>query len=663
VTVSAGAVSAAFAVSTLQVTSTQTPTLTAATSGGSKTATITLAIGATMVCAPVTIQTPGTSACTISLASPAPTSYTFSVSSSSASLSVPPSVTIGAGMTSTTFTAQAALVSAKSTAVVSASGGGSQTLTLLPQPGTPPPAPGISCNPSTLTGGGSVSCSLTLPSAAPSGGMGVQLSSSSSQLTLPTVVQIAGSGTTVQFNATSAVIGRDENATISAAVQNSPLQTSLVLVGLKPVSLSCSPKTVVAGSPVACQVTLNSATAMGTAALSISSSDSHLSPPASVSTQPGQGTVQFQANTTAVAQPQAVAISASLNNVGVQGAVTIAPTGPILKVPRTQSVQAGKPLNFTVSASDPSGAPAVIAALGLPSSAKFDPNHGAFSWVPATSQVGTHTVHFTATDAAQATSSADVIVNVESTTPVALRLVNAASNLDDGGCSAGSMVTMFGGSFTHAPAQPAGVSPLPTTLNGVRLKANGVYLPVLYASEFQVSVQCPQLAAGTVLSLVAETSHGSSAPLSSTMRYATPGIFTLDGSGKGQGAVVIANTSTLAMQHVDSLPSQPVNPGDFISIYATGLGPVSRTIPSGQPAPLNPLIPTKSRVEVLINGVPAGVQFAGLAPGYIGLYHVNAQIPPQTASSTAVSVQLAVHLPDGTKALSNVVTIAVAAAH
>jgi uncharacterized protein (TIGR03437 family) len=66
---------------------------------------------------------------------------------------------------------------------------------------------------------------------------------------------------------------------------------------------------------------------------------------------------------------------------------------------------------------------------------------------------------------------------------------------------------------------------------------------------------------------------------------------------------------------------------------------------------------------VLINGIATEVQFAGLAPGYIGLYQVNALIPPKTAASDAVTVQLVVHRPDGTGALSNVVTIAVASAN
>jgi len=481
---------------------------------------------------------------------------------------------------------------------------------------------------------------------------------------VPPAVQVAGGSSTAQFTATSEIIGHDENVTISAAAQNSSMRASLMLVGLKPVSLSCLPKTVVAGSPVICQVTLNSTNATATAVLAITSSDTHLTPPSSIFTQPAQATAQFQANTTTIAQTQAVTISATLDGVAVQDNVTLTPTGPVLKVPATQSVAPGKPLNFTVSASDPSGAPALVAASGLPASAWFDPARGAFSWVPTASQIGSHKVHFTATDAAQATSSADVIINVESDTPVVLSLVNAASGVDDGGCSSGSIVTLFGGSFTHAPGQAANVSPLPTALDGVRVTANGTNLPVLYASEFQVQVQCPQLAPGTPLTLVVQGSNGSSSPaLSSIAQYATPGIFSLDGSGTGQGAIIIANTGTVAMEHVDGMPSQPVNAGDYISIYATGLGPVSAKLAPGQPAPLNSLVFLTPKLDVLINGLATEVEFAGLAPGYTGLYQVNAKVPAKTAANAAASVQLVVHLPDGTGALSNVVTIAIAAAH
>ena len=50
----------------------------------------------------------------------------------------------------------------------------------------------------------------------------------------------------------------------------------------------------------------------------------------------------------------------------------------------------------------------------------------------------------------------------------------------------------------------------------------------------------------------------------------------------------------------------------------------------------------------------APVDFSGLAPGFVGLYQVNAQVPEGTLSGEAVSLSLAI---GGIE--SNVVTVAI----
>jgi uncharacterized protein (TIGR03437 family) len=59
-------------------------------------------------------------------------------------------------------------------------------------------------------------------------------------------------------------------------------------------------------------------------------------------------------------------------------------------------------------------------------------------------------------------------------------------------------------------------------------------------------------------------------------------------------------------------------------------------------------------VTVTIGGVPATPSFAGLAPGWVGLYQVNVQVPANAPVGDAVPVALSVG-----GAVSNQVTIAV----
>ncbi len=66
--------------------------------------------------------------------------------------------------------------------------------------------------------------------------------------------------------------------------------------------------------------------------------------------------------------------------------------------------------------------------------------------------------------------------------------------------------------------------------------------------------------------------------------------------------------------------SRPVNKGESISLYCTGLGDVRNRLGLGGPSPTSPLASTLTPASVTIGGVDAPVSFAGLAPGFVGLY-------------------------------------------
>jgi len=615
----------------------------------------------TLVCNPSILQTPAATTCNFTLNTAPQTNLLVTMNSTSTSLTFPPSITIAAGTTSAMFTVTAAAVTTSATVTLTAMGqGASQTLTLNPPPNTNVSVTSLSCGPQSLTGGGTSACNLTLSGAAPTGGAKVQLSSSSTQISVPTFIQVPEGSPNAVFALSSSLIDHDENVTLTANLASSSAQTKLSLAGLKLVSLTCAPKSLRSGLPFTCQAGMNSSQATGSVVLSVSSSDSRVKVPASVTIQAGQSA--FQANTTVVPLNQSVTVSASYHGVTIQATVTLTPAPPVLTAPGRQMVLPGKLLTFTVSAADPANLAIALSAAALPAGAMFNPNGGIFNWVPLPSQVGLYTVHFTATNIAMVSTTQDVLVEVASNTPVIFSVANAASYVDDGGCSPGAVTTIVGTGFVKTGPKAAEISPIPTDVNGVRVSINGNYLPVFYAAENQINFQCPQFAPGDPVSLTIESNTGTSPPHSSKMQFATPGIFTIDGSGKGQGAILIANSPNIAMPHTDGIPSAPARHGEFVSIYATGLGSVNTEVPGGSAAPLQTLDKVKAPVDVIIDGQNADVSFAGLAPGFTGLYQVNARIPVSASAGDAISVKIAVHLPNGTLVKSNTVSIAVAAA-
>jgi uncharacterized protein (TIGR03437 family) len=118
-----------------------------------------------------------------------------------------------------------------------------------------------------------------------------------------------------------------------------------------------------------------------------------------------------------------------------------------------------------------------------------------------------------------------------------------------------------------------------------------------------------------------------------------PGIFLLNPAA--QAAVLVANTASIAAP-VGTFPgSRPAQRGEYISIFCTGLGKVTPQSATGAPAGGDPVSLTDNgSVAVTIGGVPAPVSFSGLAPGFVGLYQVNVQIPSGSPTGPAVPLMI-----------------------
>jgi len=87
-------------------------------------------------------------------------------------------------------------------------------------------------------------------------------------------------------------------------------------------------------------------------------------------------------------------------------------------------------------------------------------------------------------------------------------------------------------------------------------------------------------------------------------------------------------------------PGSPLQEGHAMVLYCAALGPVSPPVPEGAAAPLEPLSYTSNPVTLTIGGQEVPVLFAGLAPGFAGLYQVNALVPAGVEKGPEVPVVL-----------------------
>ena len=240
-------------------------------------------------------------------------------------------------------------------------------------------------------------------------------------------------------------------------------------------------------------------------------------------------------------------------------------------------------------------------------------------------------------------------------------VLNAASFARGQAVSPGGLISIFGSDLASRLAQ-AGSIPLSTEMDGVTVSINNVAAPLLFVSPQQVNAQFPfnamanPNASGTATLVVRRGSASASTQVQ--VQPLSPGIFTTQ-SGVGQAIAINGDGSlTAPAGSIPGLATQPTRVGGVIVIYATGLGEVSPTIPSGT-APVyqpNPQLHSTTTVPtVLVGGVEAKVLFSGLSPQFAGVYQLNVEIMPGTPTGNAVPIRIR----QGDVTTSDQVTIAI----
>jgi len=178
-----------------------------------------------------------------------------------------------------------------------------------------------------------------------------------------------------------------------------------------------------------------------------------------------------------------------------------------------------------------------------------------------------------------------------------LRLVNAA-DFSTRAAAPGSLISVVGGRVSTANAGP-------------------LSFPVLAASDAESQIQVPFEASAANFSLALETGTGRFT-LGLPVQSVSPAIFVnRDGS-----PMVLDGDSGLMLDGRNTARS-----GSRLQILATGLGKVRPDWPTGMAAPLeNPPV-VAAAVKAYLDRVPVQVTRAALAPGYIGFYLIEVQLP------------------------------------
>jgi uncharacterized protein (TIGR03437 family) len=216
-------------------------------------------------------------------------------------------------------------------------------------------------------------------------------------------------------------------------------------------------------------------------------------------------------------------------------------------------------------------------------------------------------------------------------------VLNGASFDTSAPIAPGSYISVFGaalGDSNNYPTTPTLPMVLDYLMVSFDVPSAGISVPgrITYISPTQVNLQVPwELQGQTEARVKVIYDYINGAVVTVQLADYSPAFFEV---GSGAVAALDANYKLVSTTNAQSA-------GQVVMLYANGLGPVTNQPASGEPAPYSPLAQTKTIPVVTIGGKQADVSFSGLAPGFAGLYQINATIPSGlTAGNQPITVSI-----------------------
>ena len=215
--------------------------------------------------------------------------------------------------------------------------------------------------------------------------------------------------------------------------------------------------------------------------------------------------------------------------------------------------------------------------------------------------------------------------------PTPSPVISSLVNLADGGQVAPGSLIVIGGSGLAASSAAATSLPLPTSLAETCAAINNIPVPLIRVSPSQINAQLPYEVVGSA-NLVITSPGGQSAPFNFNALANAPAVFRTGQAGSLTGLPLIYRAANNQLVDI----SNPVHPDDVLIIVATGLGQTSPPAVDGAAAPANPLEYASVPPTVMLGSVGLQLQFAGLIPGEVGVYQINAVVPHKIGAGSQV---------------------------
>jgi uncharacterized protein (TIGR03437 family) len=210
-------------------------------------------------------------------------------------------------------------------------------------------------------------------------------------------------------------------------------------------------------------------------------------------------------------------------------------------------------------------------------------------------------------------------------------VANAAGATPQTGVAAGSIVSIFGASFTPDVVQGPD-SPLTQALGCVTVRMGDRLLPLFFASPTQINVQLPDDTPAGDQRLTVSCQGMPDVQTTFTALRNGPGLFQ---DGQSQGIVLHEDGSAV---RADS----PAKRGELLTMYGTGFGPADHGRPFGFPIPADPVYAVLDAVTVRAGDATIAADSAFAAPGRIGIDAVRFRLGDAITPGT-VSVRITVN--------------------